>query len=480
MSFKELAQASGMSVSYLNEIEKGKKYPKTEKILSLSEALGVSYDELVSVKLSKKLNPIAELLNSGILDSLPLSLFGLETSTLLELMSGAPTKINAFISTILKVARYYEMSSENFYLAALRSYQEMHDNYFEDLELQVQEFASQFDLDILPPVKPAYLEEILIRHYGYSIDRNSLHQDYDLNHFRSLYFPKGRSLLLNANLSTVQQAFIIGKELAFNYLNIKQRPYNSNLFRVNSFEEVHNNFKASYFSVALLLNQHSLVQDLQKFFERPTWEPEAFMNLVKKYGASPEMFFHRLTNLLPKFFGIDNLFFLRFNERLNDPKRYHITKELHLARPHLPHASELLEYYCRRWVSIRILQAFKSPAAQQQEYLIDVQRSQYVDTQDEYFCLSLSRVSTPTLDAHVSITLGIHVNEASKQKIKFINDEKIPRYQVGETCERCPLHDCEQREAPASILNEEIRYKQIDQKLNVLRKKSEELTFQRS
>ena len=32
MSFSELSKLAGMSVSYLNEIEKGKKYPKGEKI----------------------------------------------------------------------------------------------------------------------------------------------------------------------------------------------------------------------------------------------------------------------------------------------------------------------------------------------------------------------------------------------------------------------------------------------------------------
>ncbi|MEO0471919.1 MAG: helix-turn-helix transcriptional regulator, partial [Bacteroidota bacterium] len=104
LSFAELSEASGLSVSYLNEIEKGKKYPKTGKIIDLADALGVPYDDLVSLKLSKKLSPIGDLLRSGFLESLPLEMFGLETSRLLELISTAPTKINAFIGTILKVS----------------------------------------------------------------------------------------------------------------------------------------------------------------------------------------------------------------------------------------------------------------------------------------------------------------------------------------------------------------------------------------
>ena len=46
LSPAELARVCDVSVSYLNEIEKGKKYPKADKILSLSKALGVRYDQL--------------------------------------------------------------------------------------------------------------------------------------------------------------------------------------------------------------------------------------------------------------------------------------------------------------------------------------------------------------------------------------------------------------------------------------------------
>ncbi|MEJ2614106.1 MAG: helix-turn-helix transcriptional regulator, partial [Ignavibacteriaceae bacterium] len=41
MSLSALASKSNLSVSYLNEIESGKKYPKADKIAILSDALGV-------------------------------------------------------------------------------------------------------------------------------------------------------------------------------------------------------------------------------------------------------------------------------------------------------------------------------------------------------------------------------------------------------------------------------------------------------
>ena len=48
-----------MSVSYLNEIEKGKKYPKIDKVTSLANALETSVEELSSTELRDGLAPVA-------------------------------------------------------------------------------------------------------------------------------------------------------------------------------------------------------------------------------------------------------------------------------------------------------------------------------------------------------------------------------------------------------------------------------------
>ncbi len=63
-SLQDLATITGVSKSYLNEIENGKKYPKHDKIAQLATALNCSYDDLVSTKLDKSLAPITEILQS--------------------------------------------------------------------------------------------------------------------------------------------------------------------------------------------------------------------------------------------------------------------------------------------------------------------------------------------------------------------------------------------------------------------------------
>jgi len=470
LSFAQLSKAAGVSISYLNEIEKGKKYPKTDKIISLAEALGVSYDQLVSLKLNKKLAPIAELLNSGILDSLPLDMFGLDSSSLLELISGAPTKVNAFISTIFKISRNYEMKQESFYFAALRSYQEMHDNYFEKLEAAVESFARDFQIDMTPPVSIGALVEVLQGTYGYELDGHTLQTMPDLKGFRSVFLKDQRKLLYNDSLTEIQQAFLMGKEIAFNYLELHERPTTSNVFEVSSFDEVLNNFKASYFSVALLINRHQLIDDLTAFFRQKNWDGATFLKIAESYNASPEMFLHRISNLLPKYFGIDNFFFLRANHHPDIEKdNFHISKELHLSRLHNPHRNDLNEHYCRRWVTYKTLEHLAdSDQDTPSGFVIEAQRSQYVDSKHEYFCISIAKPNSPTPNSNVSVTLGIHIDATSRKRIHFLGHEDVEIQQVNETCERCPLKNCAERVAPPSVVQQRLNQEKIRQQLRDL------------
>ncbi len=135
LSYQQLSDRTGLALSYLHSIEKGKKYPKADKILLLANALETDYDYLVSLEPSKKLRPIVELLRSDFLKIFPLETFGISTTKLIELLLQAPEKVNAFISTVIKITRNFNMQGEDFYKSALRSYQDLHDNYFPYLDL---------------------------------------------------------------------------------------------------------------------------------------------------------------------------------------------------------------------------------------------------------------------------------------------------------------------------------------------------------
>jgi Zn-dependent peptidase ImmA (M78 family) len=277
--------------------------------MALSDALNIDYDSLVSLKLSKQLEPIAELLNSNILTELPLEIFGVEPADFIELMSEAPAKISAFISTIIEISRNYDMRVEQFYFSVLRSYQEMYDNYFPDIEESAQQFRKLFEISEITSPNDTLLSDILQNFYGYQIEEFTRESHPDLITIRSVYNPKTSKLLVNGDLSPEQRAFTFGRELGYQFLQLKNRPYISSVIEVNSFEQVLNNFKASYFAGAVLINKNVLVDRLTYFFASPKWNGDMMLSIMRLFNATPEMFYHRLSNLMTSHFKINNLFF---------------------------------------------------------------------------------------------------------------------------------------------------------------------------
>ena len=163
LSYQQLAGKTSMSLSYVHDIETGKKFPKADKILALAKALGVDYDYLVSLRASKKLQPIIDLINSDFINAVPWEHFGLSPASLLDLFSNTPDKITAFISTLLKIFRSYQLSKESFYNSALRSYQDLQDNYFEEIEVAVKKFRETYKWKNNLPVDIAALETVLTK-----------------------------------------------------------------------------------------------------------------------------------------------------------------------------------------------------------------------------------------------------------------------------------------------------------------------------
>lgn len=457
LSFAELSKTAGMSLSYINEIEKGKKFPKADKVKNLARALGTTVEELTNDQLDRNLAPITQLLQSNFLNELPLELFGIELSKVAEIIAQSPTRVGAFISTLLELSRSYALREENFYFAALRSYLELNDNYFPDLEAEVTAFTDKHKIGELRPIPPRTLAKLLESKYGYEIVPDGLAAHPDLAMLRSVFLPEEKKLLLNGQLTPVQRGFQFGKELGFNHLKLKERANTSSLLRSRVFEEVLNHSKATYFSVALHIPLAPFTASVGEFFARPTWDAGAFRDLMRRYNATPEMFYHRLTNVIPQFFGLREMFFLRF---LHEPKTddFTIDKELHLHRRHHPHENGLYEHYCRRWVSLSLLEEMKGAG---DELRIDAQRSQYFGTDDEYLCLTLARTDYPAPGKNVSVTLGFLVNDDLRAKVAWTDDPAIPVRTVNTTCERCPIEDCEVRAAEPVIIQKREKMRRV-------------------
>ncbi|MCI2227740.1 helix-turn-helix domain-containing protein [Polaribacter sp. MSW13] len=458
LSLFGLAKLTGLSKSYLNEIEKGKKYPKTDKILILSEKLETPYDHLVSLKLDKNLAPIGEILQSKILKEIPLDLFGIKENNLIDIVANAPAKVNAFISTIIKIAKNYNLTRESFFLASLRSYQEAHSNYFDDIEKDAERFAELYQLDLSKKITSTDLEEILIEEYAYTVNDNELSKHDNLGELRNIFIPKNKTLLIDKNISEAQKTFIYAKELAYNFLNINDRLFTFPWIKFENFDQVLNNFIASYFAGALIIPRKSLTEALTNFFALEEWKPLKLHQIINHYNCSQETFYQRLTNILPKYFNIKNLFFLRFTHKIKSPT-YRLSKELHITQQQAPHANRNNEHYCRRWIAIKTIQDLENSSKTRATFGIQI--SSYVNQKNEYLVLSSATTDPFKKDINRSVSIGMLLSPHLKKKLRFFEENTFTKKLVGVTCETCAVKNCKERASEPFRLERQEKYKEI-------------------
>lgn len=463
-NFEELSRRSGISLSYLNEIEKGKKYPQPDNLAKLAAAFELPVEQLLTPELTKQYAPVGELLQSNFLNDLPLELFGIEMQQVVEIIARAPGSVNAFISALLEIARNYSLRDEHFYFAALRAYQELHMNYLEDVETAAEDFVKANHLPENGAAPAKLFSDLLVKLFDYRIDDKGLQKIPELSSLRSVFIPKKRRLLLNNRLTERQRAFQLAKELGFNVLQLRERPYASSLLRVRSFEEALNNYKAAYFAVAILVNRTAFIRDLTAFFSQPAWNAQFLFNLLAKYQCSPEVLFQRF-NVLSKAFDVQRVFFLRFIHDLT-ADTFELDKELHLNRRHQPHASGLNEHYCRRWASLNLLRELSTTNGQAP--IIGVQREIFLDSGEEYLVFAVAKPGYPVVGRNVGVTIGIQLDENAQRTIRFWDDPNIPVKTVNVACERCPMVDCEVRAAKPEVLERKLERKQVLDVLNKL------------
>ncbi len=475
LSYHQLAEIADLSMSYVHEIEKGKKYPKADKILLLAKALDTTYDDLVSVHASKRLQPIIDLLESEFFQVFPMEMFGISPDKLLELFINAPDKLNAFISTVIKLARNYQMQSENFYTAALRSYQDMHDNYFEDIEQSVAAFKADNNLEKMVSFSTELLEKLLKDNYKITVDRKKMAAQKTLKNVRSFFSSTksrtegGGKFFINKDLTPAQENFLLARELGFQYLKLKERPYETVILKAESFEKLFNNFKASYFASAFLMDENELVSDIKKWADSPVWRNDSIVQLIERYNVTSEMFLQRLSNILPKHFKINDLFFIRIqaDEHL---KLFKMNKELHLSRIHKPYANELSEHYCRRWVSLNAIKQLRTSMQLNKSVrqVCDAQVSNYWETDLSYFCVTVAKPKTSNPKESLSVTLGILIDDNARRLFHFLSDPNIKVKVVNTTCERCSMPDCGERAIAPFVIEKKNEQKEIEQALSQL------------
>jgi transcriptional regulator with XRE-family HTH domain len=348
LSLKDLAKKTGLSPSYLNEIEKGKKYPKTEKIILLANALEEKYESLISLELKKEFRLLQNLMDRKILKALPFDVFGIPINTLFELIAEEPDKLSAFVGTILEIARAHNIQIDDIFYALLRSYIDMNGNYFLAIEEHAKNFRDKYKLDIL--ISPNELKKSLLKVLESElkvkvIEEELFHNGRKLTKIFYYILDQGRELHISNEIGIEEQIFILAREIGYRVQKLEIRPKSSLIAGLDSFAQLYNHFSASYFASSLLIPEHLIIEDCKNWFNQENWKIEELLTIIHKYNAPTESLFHRITQILPQHFGINHLFFLRYEYDIKQEK-YEIARELHLSSLHGPHRIKGHEQSC--------------------------------------------------------------------------------------------------------------------------------------
>jgi hypothetical protein len=188
--------------------------------------------------------------------------------------------------------------------------------------------------------------------------------------------------------------------------------------RATSFDHVLNNSRASYFAGALLISPQGLNDQMTEFFRSEKWDVNQLLAILLAYNSSPEMFMIRLLNIIPKYFGLSGMFFMRY-DRMHAENETILKKELHLSRTRNLKNISLLREHCKAWARDSIFKELSNkPAANCHRFVTE-------DESQSFMVMALSRPMKRNPNASLSVMLGFEEAGAFKRKVGFAKDESI-------------------------------------------------------
>lgn len=447
-SLKKLSEESKISHSYLNEIEKGKKFPKPDKLMAIANALNIDYDDLVSTGFDPELEPIEKYFKSNFFKSFPFEFFEIDPSQLVQSILGSPLKLSTLFNTLNKLSGNYNIDFHKLYNDILTSYIEIHHNYFEEIE----ELAQDLEIEKTEASLKRYLRK------EYNAETELFNPDWNpsLNNIKTVY--KSNKLLINRNLNYNQRLFYLAKEIAYKHLKFKNRFLTSPNIKSNDLESYLNDYLASYFAAAFLIPQNEITDRLKTIFSNSTFSAAEFYKIADHFKVNIETLFYRLITVLYKSFGLKDLYFLKF-ESTNDAREARILKEIKI-NSHRPYGVNYLENHCRRWQALSI---FNDKLLERH---IKTQIADFVDESDKYF--EISTIQKQFNEKTETLTLCIGINKDSSHQIQFLNNKNNKRVLVGHTCETCPIFDCKERVAAPTTLSKQRNILEIEKAVRSL------------
>jgi len=439
LSQSDLSKNLGISPSYLNLLESGRRTITVPLLIKIGNELSLSLKDLTVESNKRMLSDIMDVLSNEMFEDLDIT--NLETN---EFIGSNPNIAKALLTLndsykslrddmqnrLEKMdvdSAVKERKSSRLPVEILSDFLQENKNYFEILERKAEEIRENIGLRFGPGIGSI---EIKLTNYLKSEYKNEVKiiPPEDDDKFFKRYNKKQNILYLSEMLTYTSRNFHLAYQIAyFDGAELINRIIDDNKFYS---EEVISLLKISlmnYFAAALIMPYDNFLDSAKKY----KYDVEILMH---HYAASFEQITHRLTNMQrPGNEGVP-FHFLKTDIAGNISKRFSLSG-IHIPR----HGGS-----CPRW---NVYIAFLGPGK------IHPQISRMPDGK-VYFCIA--RAFEKGIERHgmprsfVSIGLGCDMQYAKELTYSEGMDLQNKKLEtpIGVSCRICPRVDCQQRAFP--------------------------------
>tara|TARA_Y100000741_G_scaffold347939_1_gene315706 strand:+ start:6343 stop:7788 length:1446 start_codon:yes stop_codon:yes gene_type:complete len=439
LSQSNFSKNLGISASYLNLLESGRRTITVPLLIKIGNELNLSLKDLTVESNQRMLSDTMEVLSNEIFDDLDIT--NLETA---EFIGNNPNIAKALLTLndnykslrddmqnrleIIDVeSTVKEKKSTRLPVEIVSDFLQENKNYFDSIERKAEELRDKIGLHFGPGIGSTEIKFTNYLKNEHNIIVKIIPSEVDQKSVKKFDF-KNKILFLSEMLTYTSRNFHLAYQIGF----MDCKKLIEEIIKKNKFfsEEVILLLKISllnYFSAALLMPYDDFLQSAKKY----KYDIEILMH---HYAASFEQITHRLTNLQrPGYEGVP-FHFLKTDIAGNVSKRFSLSG-IHIPR----HGGS-----CPRW---NVYIAFLNPGK------IHPQISRMPDGK-VYFCIA--RAFEKGIEKHgmpksfVSIGLGCDIQYAKELTYSEGMDLKNKNLEtpIGISCRICPRIDCQQRAFP--------------------------------
>ena len=439
LSQSDLSKKLGISASYLNLLESGRRTITVPLLIKIGNELGISLKDLTFESNKRILSDIMDVLSNEIFDDLDIT--NIETN---EFISNNPNIARALLvlNDTYKSLRddmqdrfeimdfesaIKEKKSTRLPVEILSDFLQENKNYFDSLERKAEELRGKIGLRFGPGIGSTEIKFISYLKNEFNVDVKIIPPENDQKSVKR-FDKKNNILFLSEMLTYTARNFHLAFQIAyFDGKNLIDKIIEENKFFSEEVISLLNISLMNYFAAALIMPYDDFLNSAKKY----KYDVEILMH---QFAASFEQITHRLTNLQrPGNKGVP-FHFLKTDIAGNISKRFSLSG-IHIPR----HGGS-----CPRW---NVYTAFLSPGK------IHPQISRMPDGK-VYFCIA--RAYEKGIERHgmprsfVSIGLGCDVQYSKELTYSEGMDlsNKNLETPIGVSCRICPRVDCQQRAFP--------------------------------